>query len=339
MAERKTKRGLVERLQAGENILVAEGYLFELERRGYLEAGEFVPEVVLENPDVVRQIQKEFVHAGSDVVLAFTYFGYREKLKRIGREEDLEKLNRTALKMAREVADESGTLMAGNISNSTIYDPDNPEVNAYVKEMFKEQVVWAVEEGADYIVGETYRHFGEAMLALEAIKEFGQGVPAVITMVAYKDKSVEGVPIPEAMRRLQDAGAAVVGLNCGRGPATTIPMMREIKKACKGAVGCLPVCYRTTPDKPVMQAFYNPDNDSNPYYDLPAWLCSRSQIGEYAAQAREIGIQYIGLCCGNAPHYFRIVAETYGRRPPASRYSSSAKTVLQNNPVFEPLKS
>lgn len=66
------KRGLKERLAAGEDVLAAEGYLFEFERRGYLQAGAFVPEVVLEHPDLVEQLHEEFVHAGSDVVLAFT---------------------------------------------------------------------------------------------------------------------------------------------------------------------------------------------------------------------------------------------------------------------------
>jgi S-methylmethionine-dependent homocysteine/selenocysteine methylase len=64
--------GLIERLQNGGCIIVAEGYLFEFENRGYLQAGAFVPEVILEHPELVRQLHEEFVHAGSDVVLAFT---------------------------------------------------------------------------------------------------------------------------------------------------------------------------------------------------------------------------------------------------------------------------
>ena len=63
---------MLERLENGGNVLVAEGYLFEFERRGYLQAGAFVPEVVLQQPELVRGLHEEFVHAGSDVVLAFT---------------------------------------------------------------------------------------------------------------------------------------------------------------------------------------------------------------------------------------------------------------------------
>ena len=64
--------GLRERLRSKKNIVVAEGYVFEFERRGYLRAGCFVPEVVLNQPELVRSLHEEFVHAGSDVVLAFT---------------------------------------------------------------------------------------------------------------------------------------------------------------------------------------------------------------------------------------------------------------------------
>ena len=65
--------GLMERLSDGV-VICAEGYLFELERRGYLQAGAFVPEVVIEHPEQVSGLHREFVHAGSDVVEAFTYY-------------------------------------------------------------------------------------------------------------------------------------------------------------------------------------------------------------------------------------------------------------------------
>ena len=91
-------------------VVCAEGYLFECERRGYLQAGAFVPEVVLDHPEVVGELHREFVHAGSDVVEAFTYYAHREKLRLIGREDDLEPLNRGALAIAAEVARETGAL-------------------------------------------------------------------------------------------------------------------------------------------------------------------------------------------------------------------------------------
>src|SRR5271167_3606391 len=114
------KAGLLDRLKSGP-VICAEGYLFELERRGYLQAGAFVPEAVVENPEVVKRLHEDFVHAGSDVVEAFTYYAHREKLRVIGRESLLETMNRQALEIARQVADESGALLAGDIANSNIF--------------------------------------------------------------------------------------------------------------------------------------------------------------------------------------------------------------------------
>ena len=74
--EQSIVSGLLKRLEYGGTLIVAEGYIFELERRGYLQAGTFVPEVILEHPELVKQLYEEFVHAGSDVVLALTVFAF-----------------------------------------------------------------------------------------------------------------------------------------------------------------------------------------------------------------------------------------------------------------------
>ena len=105
---KKKGDGLMARLETGP-VICAEGYLFELERRGYLQAGAYVPEVVLEYPELVEQLHREFVHAGSDVVEAFTYYAHRQKLRVIGREKDLERLNRSALRIAKKVARATGS--------------------------------------------------------------------------------------------------------------------------------------------------------------------------------------------------------------------------------------
>lgn len=323
MGDSRTTRGLLERIDAGETVVVAEGYLFEFERRGYLKAGPYVPEIVLEHPELVRAMHREFVHCGSDVVLAFTYYGHREKLRLVGREADLEKMNRTALRIAREVARETGTLLAGNICNSTVYVPDDPSTHDSVTEMFREQIEWAVEEGADFIVAETIGHFGEAMLALNAIKKYGKGLPAVITLcVFFKDETYEGMPITEACKKLEEAGAAVVGLNCARGPFTMLPTIKRIRETVKIPVAALPVCYRTNADMPTMQALRDPESGVRAFpVNLDAWASSREDIARFTAEAQEIGVQYIGLCCGNCAHYIRTMAETLGRSTAASKYS------------------
>src|ERR1700752_4806676 len=103
---------LLERLER-DVVLGAEGFLFELERRGYLQSGPFVPEVVLDYPDAVRELHREFLRAGAEVMVAFTYYAHREKLRDVGREGDLEAMNRAAVRIAREVAREGDALVAG----------------------------------------------------------------------------------------------------------------------------------------------------------------------------------------------------------------------------------
>src|SRR5271167_2658442 len=196
---------LLDRLAAGP-VICAEGYLFELERRGYLQAGAFVPEVVLEHPEAVLQMHRDFVHAGSDVVEALTYYAHREKLRIIGREQDLEPINRRALALAKVVAMESGALFAGDICNTNVYDPADPASHKAVHAMFEEQVGWAVDAGVDYIVGETFSWAKEALIATEVIKRVGQ--TAVITLAMHQeDVTREGWSVADACRRIADAGA------------------------------------------------------------------------------------------------------------------------------------
>ncbi|RUS81983.1 hypothetical protein EGW08_010252 [Elysia chlorotica] len=316
-------RRLLERLSNARSLVVAEGYLFELERRGYLQAGAFVPEVVLEHPQLVKTLHEEFVHAGSDVVLAFTYYAHREKLRVVGKEDMLERINRKALSIAGEVARATGALFAGNICNSTVYARDDEEAKATARSMFKEQVEWAVEAGVDYILAETFDEVGEALLALQVIKQFGKGTPAVVTLVpGARAVTFDGVPYPEACLMLEEAGAAVVGLNCGRGPETMLPLIAEVRKVCKGPVACLPVPYRTSDQSKTMQSLVNPRTGEKSFpVDLPAHLVGRSEVLEFGLQCKRLGVEYVGLCCGNCSHYTRTLAESYGRQPPASRFS------------------
>ena len=316
---------LLDRLAHGP-VICAEGYLFELERRGYLQAGAFVPEVVLEHPELVAQLHREFVHAGSDVVEAFTYYAHREKLRLIGKEDALEEINRGALRIAAGVARESGALLAGDICNTNAYEPGDPESAASVRAMFEEQVGWAVDAGVDFVIGETFSWAQEALIALEVIDQ--AGLPAVITLAVHRaPETREGWTPEDACRRIEDAGAAVVGLNCIRGPRTMLPLIERVRAACDGHVAALPVPYRTTPDEPSFQSLTDPECDCIPGdrpfpTALDPFTCNRYELGEFAKAASELGVTYLGVCCGAAPHHIRSVAEALGRTPAASRYSA-----------------
>jgi betaine-homocysteine S-methyltransferase len=136
-------KNLIERLNDGP-VLCAEGYLFAMERRGYLQAGSFVPEVVLEHPEVVSQLHREFIRAGSDVVQAFTYYGHREKLRIIGKENMLEPLQKNALKIAKNARDEFKDLnlmVCGDVANTNIWVQIHKKRELQCTKMFNDQVV------------------------------------------------------------------------------------------------------------------------------------------------------------------------------------------------------
>jgi betaine-homocysteine S-methyltransferase len=302
-------------------VVCAEGYLFECERRGYLQAGAFVPEVVLDHPEVVSELHREFVHAGSDVVEAFTYYGHREKLRVIGKEDILEPLNRQALSIAAEVAKETGALLAGNLCNTNVYEP-GPSAERAVRSAFEEQVGWAAEAGVDFVIAETFSWAGEARLALAAIR--AAGLPAVVTFAVHREGTLRDVASPaDACRQAEQAGADVVGLNCIRGPRTMLPLLGPIVAAVSCPVAALPVPYRTTEEEPSMQALRDPARGGAQAFPvaLDPFTCTRLELGEFATAALALGVRYLGVCCGAAPHHVRAVAEAAGKEPPASLYS------------------
>jgi betaine-homocysteine S-methyltransferase len=324
------KRQLIQRLNEGP-VICAEGFLFEIEKRGYLASGEFVPMVSLEHPEALENLHKDFQHAGSDVVEAFTYNAHREKMRVIGKEELIEPLNRAALQIAKKVADNpidggEPNLMAGNISNSNIWEQGNLDSHKEVEKMFNEMVEWSVDEGADLLVGETFYYAEEAYMALDIIQK--AGLPSVITIAPMAENEMrDGVSILDTMKELEQRGADVVGMNCFRGPDTMMPYLREARKVLKCHMGALPLPFRTTDANPT---FFNLPDDHGCSCPAPhgrtfptaldPLYCNRYEIREFGREAFELGINYLGVCCGATPMHIREVAEAAGLTVPASKY-------------------
>jgi betaine-homocysteine S-methyltransferase len=315
----ESKIGLLERLEKG-TVLGAEGYVFELERRGYIKAGPYVPEVVVDFPEAVLELHREFLRAGADVMVALTYYGDREKLRTVGREGDLELLNRQAVCLAGQVAAEGDALVAGNIANTWIYDHLNKsETEPRVRKIYEEQVQWALEEGIDFVIAETLGYLGEALIALEVIKK--HNLPAMITFGSTENRLRDGYSHVEACKILASEGTDVVGLNCSRGPNTMMPMLRDIRQAVDGYVAAQPVPYRTTEAQSTFQALKEVNHGRAFPIALEPFLHTRFEMADFATDALELGLNYIGICCGGAPHHVRAMAEALGRTPPARKYS------------------
>lgn len=312
---------LMQRLEEGP-ILCAEGYLFALERRGLLQIGPFVPEAVLTQPEAVEELTREFLLAGSDVALALTYFGCANKLALMGT--NVERFHAAAVVIAQRAAASvkkkcGRVLVAGNIGNTPGFDPSDKQSIHQLRAEVTLQVQVAKSNGVDFIIGETFDSLKEGLLVTEAI--VGAGLPAVITLAPYTDATSDGVPFPIAMQQLEEAGAAIVGLNCARGPAQTLRLLRKIRKTFKGRLAALPVAYNTTAEHRQFK-----DLCQERYQALEPFQCTRLEVAEFTREclALDPPIDYIGLCCGAAPYHIRTMAEGLGRQPPASRYTADA---------------
>jgi betaine-homocysteine S-methyltransferase len=304
------KKGILERLSEGV-VLGDGGYLLELEKRGRVRAGPFTPEVALNNPESLLELHREFRDAGAEVLQALTFYASRDKLATVGMGERVEELNRAAVRIAKQAAGDR-CLVAGNLSLTWMYEPDDKAAANRVRKTFDEQLDVQVAEGVDFIIGETFSFLGEALLAVEQAKK--TRLPVMVTVCfENEDISTDGKTAADVARALADAGADVVGINCLRSPEHTLPLMAEMRRAVPGYVGCQPVAYRTTHthrDFTSLPAF--PDQ-------LEPYQLTRREMAEYAVKARELGVNYIGACCGAVATHIREMARALGKLPADDR--------------------
>jgi betaine-homocysteine S-methyltransferase len=306
------KNGILERLREGV-VLGDGGYILELERRGYVQAGPYTPEVAIEHPEALRQLHREFLRSGADVLQALTFYASREKLGTAGYADQVDAINRAAVRIAREVAGEQA-LVAGTLCLTWMYDPKDPRSPGLVRRLFDEQVAMQAAEGVDFFIGETFTFLEEARQCLRAIK--AAGYPAMITFTLRAPETAEGVPLAEATRILAGEGADILGANCGRDPERMLPIVRIMREATSAHVAAQPIAFRTRDDLPNFTQL--------PEFPLaldPLTL-TRAEMAAYAGQARALGVNYIGSCCGSVAHHVRAMAEALGRRPPASAKSA-----------------
>jgi betaine-homocysteine S-methyltransferase len=306
-------RGLLERLADGV-VLGDGGYLLELEKRGYVQAGPFTPEVSITDPDALAQLHREFRRAGAEVLQALTFYASEEKLATVGLAGRADDINRAAVRVARSIASEGDALVAGNLSLTWAYEPADAGSAVRVRELFDRQLDVQVGEGIDLVVGETFSYLGEALVALEAAK--ATRLPTVITMSfeSADARAYEGDTAADCARRLRDAGADVVGINCLRDPARTLPLAREMAAAVPGTpIATQPVAYRVSDERP--------DFTAAPEFPLglESITLTRAEMADYAREAKAIGVRYIGSCCGSVANHVRAMAEALAKRSTEER--------------------
>ena len=299
---------ILDRLAAGP-VLGDGGYLLELERRGYVQAGPFTPEVVIDHPEVVMTLHREFLRAGAEVLQTMTFYATEDKLSTVGLQGKRDEINRTAVEVARAVAAEADAMVAGNLSLTWAYDPADSRSHDWVRGLFDAQIEQQISAGPpDFFIGETFSWLGEALLYVERVKRSGLPVMVTMSFERVPAQSLEGHDPAECARRLEQAGADVVGVNCLSGPRQQLPIAIQMKQAVSCFVAAQPVAFRTS-DEAV---------DFTAYAEFPVALdplvLTRHEMASYAKDAASAGVDYIGSCCGSAQHHVRAMAEALSKR-------------------------
>ncbi|XP_055519791.1 betaine--homocysteine S-methyltransferase 1-like [Leucoraja erinacea] len=303
------RRGLLERLASGEIIIGDGGFVFALEKRGYVKAGPWTPEATVEHPEALRQLHREFLRAGSTVMQTFTFYASDDKLMNRGNyvEQKISgnKVNEAACDIARGVANEGDALVAGGVSQTPSYLSNKSET--LVKAIFRKQLDVFVKKNVDFLIAEYFEHVEEAEWAVHVMKVSGKAVAA--TLCIGPEGDMAGVSAGDCAVRLVKAGADIVGVNCHFDPATCLKTMKLMKEGLEAAK--LKAHLMVQP-----LAFHTPDCSKQGFIDLPEFpfaleprIATRWDIHKYARNAYDLGIRYIGGCCGFEPYHIRAIAE------------------------------
>src|SRR5213593_97879 len=310
----KKTENILDWIKKHEIVLGDGGYLIELERRGWVDSGsgrekvgtgkgsgQFTPEVAIEHPDALRELHREFLNAGANVLQALTFFGTREKLNRAGYGADTEKINFAAVKLAKEVAGVRA-LVAGSVSRTQLTEREGMASLDKSRDHIAEQIRLLKDAGADFLILETFFHLAEMKVALQCAS--AAGLPAVATM-SFRPlitRCADDHTPAECARVMADLGAVAVGANCEQEPSRMLPLLREMRAVVNVPVAAQPAAFRTT------DACHSFTRQPAFPDELETIQVSRREFEEFGKIARAEVIYYMGGCCGCNAAYIRALA-------------------------------
>jgi betaine-homocysteine S-methyltransferase len=310
----RTNEGILQRLKQSRPVLGDGGYLLELERRGWVDSGsgrekvgtgkgsgQFTPEVAIEHPDALRELHREFLNAGSEVLQALTFFGTREKLSRAGYGQQTEAINDAAVRIAREVAGDQA-YVAASVSRTQLFEREGRSAAAHVRDLLKEQINLLAQSKVDFLVLETFFHLEEMLIALECAQATGLPVIACMTFRPKVTECSDGHSPADCAKAMVDAGAHAVGANCEQEPARMMQILRAMRGAVDVPLAAQPAAFRTQDAMPCFTKLPEfPDG-------MEQIQLSRQAFEDFGASAKSEGIQFVGGCCGCNAAYIRAAA-------------------------------
>ncbi|XP_074662977.1 betaine--homocysteine S-methyltransferase 1-like [Tubulanus polymorphus] len=319
-----TKPNLLEIL-AKRPVIGDGSYVHTLEKRGYVTGGLHTPECVLEHPDAVSGLHKEFARAGADVIQAFTFHATDGKLQLsdTAKQYDGADINHAGCDLALDVAKSYNLLVCGGVSPTPTYTAGKGK--AAVQAEFEKQCEVFKEKDVDFFIAEFFASIEEMEWAIDVMKKYNK--PIACTMRIGSVGCIDGISAGECAVRMAKRGADIVGLNCQFDYNAQLKTMKLMKDALKEA-GLSPFL--------IMQpiGFLSPDTEYlvEGYSHLPEFLLAmeprvltRWECRDYARKAYELGVRYIGGCCGFESYHIREMAEELceerGFRPPGKDHN------------------
>ncbi len=281
-------------------------YLFE---RG-VERGRNLDLLNLQAADIILSAHEEYIRAGSQLIETNTFGAGRFKLRDSGAEDQVVEINRAGAEIAAKAAGHQ-VYVAGSVGPSGISFPfDEDEITLDdVRESFREQVRGLAEGGADVLIIETFSNLDEILLAIEAACQEAPHLPIISQMVfPARARTVRGDDALTCARKMREAGASVVGTNCGRGIDAMVLAIEKMSPLAGEGVS--------------LSAF--------PNAGMPEMVGHRmiypAQPGYMATRAREMirkGVHLIGGCCGTTPAHIQEFRSALKIKPVRVRGGSS----------------
>lgn len=264
---------------------------------------------ILDNAQVLLDLQKEFVDAGSHIVYAPTFTANRIKLKEYGLEDQIRQMNHDLVAISKEAAKDRA-LVAGDITmTGEQLAPMGTLDFEELVDIYKEQIGYLEEAGVDLLVVETMMSLQETRAAIIAAKEVSS-LAIMATMTFESDgRTLYGTDAQTAAVVLESLGAAAIGTNCSTGPDKMTEIIRQM-----AAVTTVPIIAKPNAGLPSL------DEAGNTIYDMEA--------PEFAASMKELveaGASILGGCCGTTPEYIRMLKETTGTLPIIHRQPSARR--------------
>ncbi len=269
----------------------------ELQKRG-MPAGVCPEKWIIDNPSAIQDLQKKYYEAGSDIVLAPTFTASRIKLSEYGLEDNLVEINRTLVRLTREVAGENG-LVAADISmtGKQLY-PLGDLMFEDLVDCYKEQVSAILEEGVDLFVVETMMSLQECRAAVLAIKETCD-LPIIVSLTFNPDgKTLYGTSPDTAMIVLESMGVDCVGMNCSTGPETMIELVNQM-----ASVANVPIMVKPNAGLPVLE------NGKTVYKMGPV------EFTDACEKLYQAGASLFGGCCGSTPDHIKELVTRLKDKP------------------------